>query len=121
MASSWKPIDRVLRCPLREAGRSGNIWDRKTLGTWIEQKYDITVGVGQCQRLFRQPGFRLRKPRPALAQASSELRRLHEEGRRRPLGEGRSPLSAAWLPLPDVWIPPKSRVRFSGMLRRAKV
>src|SRR5262250_135890 len=59
-------VDRILRRPPREAGLSGNIWDGKTLSTWIEQKYGVSVGVRQCQRLFRQLGFRLRKPRPAL-------------------------------------------------------
>jgi transposase len=72
-------VDRVLRRPPREAGLSGNIWDGKTLSTWIEQKYDITVGVRQCQRMFRQLGFRLRKPRPALAQANPELQKAHKK------------------------------------------
>ncbi len=72
-------VDRVLRRPPREAGLSGNIWDGKTLSTWIEQKYDITVGVRQCQRMFRQLGFRLRKPRPALAQANPEVQQAHKK------------------------------------------
>jgi len=72
-------VDRVLRRPPREAGLSGNIWDAKTLSTWIEQKYDITVGVRQCQRMFRQLGFRLRQPRPALAQANPELQKAHKK------------------------------------------
>jgi transposase len=72
-------VDRVLRRSPREAGLSGNIWDGKTLSTWIEQKYDVTVGVRQCQRMFRQLGFRLRKPRPALAQANPELQKAHKK------------------------------------------
>jgi transposase len=31
--------------------------------------YGIALGVRQCQRMFRQMGFRLRKPRPQVAQA----------------------------------------------------
>jgi transposase len=72
-------VDRILRRPPREAGLSGNIWDGKTLSTWIAQKYGVTVGVRQCQRMFRQLGFRLRKPRPALAQAHPELQRAHKK------------------------------------------
>ena len=68
-------VDRILRQPPREAGLSGNIWDGKTLSTWIEQKYDVDIGVRQCQRMFRQLGFRLRKPRPARAQANPKKSR----------------------------------------------
>jgi len=72
-------VDRILRRPPREAGLSGNLWDGKTLSTWVEQKYGISVGVRQCQRMFRQLGFRLRKPRPALAQANPELQKAHKK------------------------------------------
>jgi len=66
-------VDRILRYPPREVGLSGNLWDGKTLSTWIEQRYGIPIGVRQCQRMFRQFGFRLRKPRPALAQANVKV------------------------------------------------
>jgi transposase len=72
-------VDRILRRPPREAGLSGNIWEGKTLSTWIEQKYGISVGVRQCQRMFRQLGFRLRKPRPTLAQANPQLQKAHKK------------------------------------------
>lgn len=72
-------VDRVLRKAPREAGVSGNIWDGKTLSAWIERQYGIKMGVRQCQRMFRQLGFRLRKPRPALAQANPELQRAHKK------------------------------------------
>ena len=72
-------VDRVLRRPPREVGLSGNIWDGKTLSMWMEQKYGVRLGVRQCQRIFRRLGFRLRKPRPALAQANPELQRAHKK------------------------------------------
>ncbi len=72
-------VDRILRHPPREAGLSGNLWDGKTLSTWIEQEYGVAVGVRQCQRMFRQLGFRLRKPRPALAQANPQLQKAHKK------------------------------------------
>lgn len=72
-------VDRILRRPPREAGLSGNIWDGKTLRAWIEQKYDVRLGVRQCQRIFRRLGFRLRKPRPALAHADPELQAQHKK------------------------------------------
>ena len=43
-----------------------NLWDGKTLSAWIVKTYGVQLGVRQCQRLFRQFEFRLRKPRPVL-------------------------------------------------------
>jgi transposase len=76
-------VDRILRRPPQEVGFSGAIWDGKTLSAWLEQKYDLHLGVRQCQRMFRQLGFRLRKPRPALAQADPELQKAHKQNFRR--------------------------------------
>ncbi len=67
-------IGRVLRQSPRGAGMETNIWDGKTLSAWIEQEYGESLGVRQCQRLFRQLGFRLRKPRPEVACADPELK-----------------------------------------------
>lgn len=50
-------------------GFSGNVWDGKTLAVLIEQQYGVTLGVRQCQRLFLQLGFRLRKPRSLIVPA----------------------------------------------------
>ncbi|MBM9532148.1 winged helix-turn-helix domain-containing protein, partial [Desulfoprunum benzoelyticum] len=36
---------------------------------FIQDQWGISLGVRQCQRLFRQLGFRLRKPRPKIAHA----------------------------------------------------
>ena len=59
-------IGRVVRLSPRDCGMSVNLWDGKTLSAWIDQKFDVSIGVRQCQRIFRQLGFRLRKPRPML-------------------------------------------------------
>jgi transposase len=68
---------------LREApvahGLSGNLWDGKTLSAFIERKFHVSLGTRQCQRLFRQLGFRLRKPRPAIAHADVELQKRHKK------------------------------------------
>jgi transposase len=65
-------IEDVLRSPPSAEGLRGNIWDGKTLSTYIKRAFSVKVGVRQCQRLFRQLGFRLRKPRPIVAQADPE-------------------------------------------------
>jgi transposase len=72
-------IDRALRQAPVAYGLSGNLWDGKTLSTFIEERYGISLGVRQCQRLFRQLGFRLRKPRPAIALADAELQKRHKK------------------------------------------
>ena len=72
-------IDAILRKMPRQVGLSGNLWDGKTLAAWIDRQYGVRLGVRQCQRMFRQLGFRLRKPRPAIAQANPELQRLHKK------------------------------------------
>jgi transposase len=72
-------INAALRRMPRELGLRGNLWDGKTLVAWIEREYGIALGVRQCQRLFRRLGFRLRKPRPAIAQADPERQKAHKK------------------------------------------
>ena len=72
-------VDKVLREAPVVHGLSGNLWDGKTLSAFIEKRFRISLGVRQCQRLFRQLGFRLRKPRPAIAHADAELQKQHKK------------------------------------------
>lgn len=60
-------VNAALRQMPQELGLGANLWDGKTLADWIERRYGIRLGVRQCQRLSQQLGFRLRKPRPAIA------------------------------------------------------
>ena len=78
-----REIDGILRRTPREAGLGGNLWDGKTLAAWIARRYEIELGVRQCQRLFRQLGFRLRKPRPAIAQADPARQKEHKKNSKR--------------------------------------
>ena len=59
-------INGILRQMPRDAGLSQNLWDGKALSAWIVREYGISLGVRQCQRMFRRLDFRLRKPRPML-------------------------------------------------------
>jgi transposase len=72
-------INRVLRAKPSDAGMRVNLWDGKTLSAWIEKQYGIPLGVRQCQRLFRQFEFRLRKPRPVLARADPTRQKAHKK------------------------------------------
>src|SRR5487761_1136927 len=65
-------IDQILRKAPSDVGLVGNLWDGPALAVLIEERYGLTVGVRQCQRLFRKLNFRLRKPRPEIANADPQ-------------------------------------------------
>lgn len=60
-------IGTVLRRAPTAVGIAQNLWDGKALAEWIKIRYKKIFGVRQCQRMFHQLGFRLRKPRPLVA------------------------------------------------------
>lgn len=72
-------INQALRKSPMDAGFSTNIWDGKTLSAFIKERFGIELGVRQSQRLFRQLGFRLRKPRPIIAKADLEAQKEHKK------------------------------------------
>ncbi len=72
-------IQKVLRDSPRSVGLGSNLWDGKALAAFITQRFAVDLGVRQCQRLFRQFGFRLRKPRPRIAHADLDLQRYHKK------------------------------------------
>jgi len=67
--TQWEAVDLDLRRSPRELGYAQNLWDGKLLAHHLAEAYGVDVGVRQCQRMFRQLGFRLRKPRPVIAKA----------------------------------------------------
>ena len=72
-------IDKALRKRPEDVGLSGNLWDGKTLSAHIKKSYGVSLGARQCQRMFRQLGFRLRKPRPLITHADPETQRAHKK------------------------------------------
>ena len=72
-------MQRVLRDTPAVAGLVGNLWDGRTLSAYLDQEYGVALGVRQCQRLFRQFGFRLRKPRGLVAKADPESQAAHKK------------------------------------------
>jgi len=70
---SWSRIEADLRKDPRSLGLEANLWDGPLLSEHLRRTYGINLGVRQCQRLFRHMGFRLRKPRPQVAQADPIL------------------------------------------------
>lgn len=67
--AQWRRLQRDLRRSPRDFGFAQTLWDGKLLAEHLRQHYQVELGVRQCQRLFKQMGFRLRKPRPVIAKA----------------------------------------------------
>lgn len=65
----WQSLEHDLRRSPREFSFAQTLWDGKLLAEHLRRRYQVKLGVRQCQRLFRQMGFRLRKPRPLIAKA----------------------------------------------------
>lgn len=65
----WQALERELRRSPRECGFAQTLWDGKLLAEHLRRRHQVELGMRQCQRLFRQMGFRLRKPRPLIAKA----------------------------------------------------
>jgi transposase len=65
----WQGVEDDLRRSPRDFGFEQTLWDGIVLTEHLRRRYRVELGVRQCQRLFRQMGFRLRKPRPVIAKA----------------------------------------------------
>ena len=79
---TWQRIERDLRVHPRDLGYACNLWDGKLLAHHLRRKYEVKLGVRQCQRLFRSLGFRRRKPRPLIAQADPAAQAAFKKTRR---------------------------------------
>lgn len=64
-----KQVEAALRRSPVDYGLPAQLWDGPLLSRFVEKRCGVTLRVRQCQRLFRRLGFRLRKPRPEIAQA----------------------------------------------------
>ena len=67
--TQWSQLEDHLRGQPRTFDYEQNLWDGPLLSHHIMSQYGVDLSVRQCQRLFRQMGFRLRKPRPMIAQS----------------------------------------------------
>lgn len=81
--SQLERIEMVLRQTPESVGLCGGVWDGKTLSAYVRNRFDVTLGVRQCQRLFRYFGFRLRKPRPLIAHGDAEKQKAFKK---KPIG-----------------------------------
>jgi transposase len=72
-------VEAALRSSPTQFGLPTQMWDGPTLSAFVGQQLGVKLKVRQCQRLFRQLGFRLRKPRPQVAQADPQLQAAHKK------------------------------------------
>lgn len=72
-------VQEALRANPSQFGLPTRLWDGPTLSEFLRRELGVKLKVRQCQRLFRQLGFRLRKPRPQVAQADRDLQRAHKK------------------------------------------
>jgi transposase len=72
-------IDSDLRQNPSSFGYTQNLWDGKMLSHHLKEKYDVKLGVRQCQRLFNKLDFRLRKPRPVIAKGDEKAKREYKK------------------------------------------
>lgn len=72
-------INSALRHPPESVGIKRGLWDGKGLSAFIKERYRVSLGVRQCQSLFKSLGFRLRKPRPLIAQSDPLLQKRYKK------------------------------------------
>jgi transposase len=72
-------IGMDLRRSPRDLGYGQNLWDGKLLSHHLSVALGVSLGVRQCQRLFRDLGFRRRKPRPLIAKSDPEAQRAYKK------------------------------------------
>jgi transposase len=78
-ARQLEAVEKALRESPHAYGLGGNLWDGRLLAAFTKKRFGVSLGIRQCQRMFRRFGFRLRKPRPHIAGADLELQRHHKK------------------------------------------
>lgn len=68
-----RQVETALRRSPADYGLPAQLWDGPLLSSFLAKQLGVTLRARQCQRLFRRLGFRLRKPRPDIAQANPVL------------------------------------------------
>lgn len=71
----WDQMEKDVRRPPCDFNFIQSFWDGKLLSEHLRKKYKVEIGVRQCQRMFKTMGFRLRKPRPVIANADPLLQK----------------------------------------------
>ena len=76
-------LKEVLQKSPEESGMPCNLWEGKSLSSYIKTRYGIDLKVRSCQRLFHKLGFKLKRPRPVVARADEEKKAESEKNFKR--------------------------------------
>jgi transposase len=60
-------------------GLDSNLWDGKSLSHFIKKKYRVQLEVRQCQRIFKQLGFTLKRGRTMVANGDSDKKKFFKK------------------------------------------
>lgn len=75
----WNQLEEDLRKPPEVFNYPQAFWDGRLMSLHVKKKYKVEIGIRQCQRIFNQLGFRLRKPRPLIANADPEAQKAFKK------------------------------------------
>jgi transposase len=78
-AEQVEEVRTMIRKTPSEAGLSANLWDGKTLAQYLRDRFQVALGVRQCQRLFHQLDMRYRLPRPSVGKADPQRQAEHKK------------------------------------------
>lgn len=90
----YEELETVLRSTPSAYGLEGNLWDGKILSAFVGKSWGLELGARQCQRIFRQLGFRLRTPRPEVAGSDPAAKAAFKKTRGNPEKPRRGRLGA---------------------------
>ena len=78
-AEQLEEVRAMIRKAPTQAGLNANLWDGKTLAKCLQERYEVQLGVRQCQRLFHQLDMRYRLPRPSVGKADPQRQAEHKK------------------------------------------
>jgi transposase len=78
-AEQLEEVRTMIRKTPGEAGLSANLWDGKTLAQYLRERFQVHLGVRQCQRLFHQLDMRYRLPRPSVGKGDPQRQAEHKK------------------------------------------
>ncbi len=78
-AEQMEEVRAMIRKTPAQAGLEANLWEGKALARCLQERYQVQLGVRQCQRLFHQLNMRYRLPRPSVGKADPQRQVEHKK------------------------------------------
>jgi transposase len=82
-AEQLEEVRDWVRQPPAAAQVDANLWDGKSLSVCLQQRFGVSMGVRQCQRLFHLVDTRYRLRRPLVAKADPQRQAEHKKNSKR--------------------------------------